>query len=164
MLVRDAMCRFPIIVSPGLACREALEISHTSEAHFLLVVDGEQLVGVARACDLRKALAEREVWRSLRVPIVTVGLDDSLVLARRMLTQCAGGCLVVVDRSGDLKGILTCEDLNRAHGFARPSSRACCETCGSAQHLIFGQPDEAIFCCGCVEQARAQAQITLTAS
>lgn len=163
MIVREAMCRFPTIVSPLLPCREALEISRTSSAHFLLVVHGEQLVGVARACDLRKSLAEREVQRSLRVPIVTIGLDDSLVLARRMLTQSAGGCLVVVDRAGDLKGVLTCEDLNRVRGFARPSSRACCEHCGNVQHLLFGQPDEPVFCCACVELARAQAPITHSA-
>ena len=162
-MVRDAMCRFPTIVNPRLSCRAALEVSRSSDAHFLLVVDGARLVGVGRACDLQKSQAEQEVLRSLRVPIVSVSQDDSLVLARRMLTQSGGGCLVVVDRLGDLKGILTCEDLNRVRAFPFPDACARCEFCGNTQHLIFGQPDEGVFCCGCVEKARAQAQITLVA-
>jgi hypothetical protein len=120
----------------------------------MLVIDGDQLLGVARACDLRKAEGRDIVRRSLRVPVVTIGESDSLELAQRLLTMTGGGCLVVVSASGNVKGILTCEDLSRARTPSRWRPREHCALCGAGQHLIFLEPDEPVFCCGCIDQAR----------
>jgi hypothetical protein len=154
MAVGRLMSRFPVIVGPRLPCREALAICVDSRAHFLLVIDGDQLLGVARACDLRKVDGSANVRRSLRVPVVTIGQGDSVELARRLLTMTGGGCLVVVDAAGNLRGLLTCEDLSRAGVLSRQRPREHCSLCGAGQHLIFLEPDEPVFCCNCIEQAR----------
>jgi CBS domain-containing protein len=158
------MSRFPTIVSPRIESSRALEISRSSDAHFLLVVDGDQLLGVARACDLRRAPAGRLLERCVRVPVITVGELEPVHLARHMLTQTAGGLLVVVDRKGHLKGVLTFEDLLRSKSVSPRDARLRCEACGGNRHLVFGQPDEALLCCGCLEQARTAAPATLTGS
>lgn len=162
MLVRDAMCRFPAIVGPRLECRQALDISRRGEAHFLLVVDGDKLLGVARRCDLRRARPEQLVEQRLRVPVVSVGELEPIHLARKMLTQTAGGLLVVVNRKGELRGVLTFEDLMTARGVSPREARLRCEACGGIEHLVFGQPDDALFCCRCIDQARSALPATLT--
>ena len=154
MVVRHLMSRFPVILGPRLPCRDALAIGVENGAHFMLVVDGAQLLGVARVCDLRKVDGGDIVRRSLRVPVVTIGENDSLELAHRLLTMTGGGCLVVVSGAGNLTGIVTCEDLSRARLPARRRPREHCATCGAGQHLIFLEPDEPVFCCACIEQAR----------
>jgi CBS domain-containing protein len=154
MVVGRLMSRSPIIVGPRLPCREALSLSVESAAHFLLVIDGDQLVGVARACDLRKVDGSSDVRRSLRVPVVTISEEDSVELARRLLTMTGGGCLVVVGVRGNLKGLLTCEDLIHAGVLSRRRPREHCASCGAGQHLIFLEPDEPVFCCACIQQAR----------
>lgn len=154
MVVKRLMSRFPVILGPRLPCRDALAIGVENAAHFMLVVDGDQLLGVARACDLRKADGDDIVRRSLRVPVVTVTECDSLDLARRLLTMTGGGCLVVVSAAGNLTGILTCEDLIRARALSRRRPREHCALCGASQHLIFLEPDEPVFCCACIDHAR----------
>lgn len=154
MVVKRSMSRFPVILGPRLPCREALAIGVENGAHFMLVVDGDQLLGVARACDLRKADGGDIVRRSLRAPVVTIGEDDSLELAQRLLTMTGGGCLVVVNAAGNLIGIFTCEDLSRARLPSRRRPREQCALCGAGQHLIFLELDEPVFCCDCIEQAR----------
>jgi hypothetical protein len=148
------MSRFPVILGPRLPCREALTIGVENAAHFMLVVDGDQLLGVARACDLRKANGDDIVRRSLRVPVVTIGESDSVELARRLLTMTGGGCLVVLSAAGNLTGVLTCEDLSRAGGTRPWRPREHCALCGAGQHLIFLEPDEPVFCCDCFDKAR----------
>jgi CBS-domain-containing membrane protein len=103
---------------------------------------------------LRKADGGDIVRRSLRVPVVTVTESDSLELARRLLTMTGGGCLVVVSAAGNLTGILTWEDLSKARPPARTRLREHCAVCGARQHLIFLEPDEPVFCCACIDQAR----------
>jgi hypothetical protein len=154
MVVRRWMSRFPVILGPRLPCRDALGIALENAAHFMLVIDGDQLLGVARVCDLRKADADDTVRRSLRVPVVTIGERDSIELAHRLLTRTGGGCLVVVSGTGSLTGILTCEDLSRAAVPTPARAPARCGLCGAGQHLIFLEPDEPVFCCSCIEQAR----------
>lgn len=154
MVVGRLMSRFPVILGPRLPCRQALAIGVEQGAHFMLVIDGDQLLGVARACDLRKAEGGDIVRRSLRVPVVTIGESDSLELAQRLLTMTGGGCLVVVSASGNVKGILTCEDLSRARSSSRRRPREHCALCGAGQHLIFLEPDEPVFCCDCIDHAR----------
>ena len=154
MVVKGLMSRFPVILGPRLPCRDALAIGVENAAHFMLVVDGDQLLGVARACDLRKADGADVVRRSLRVPVVTITESDSLELARRLLTMTGGGCLVVVSGAGNLTGIVTWEDLSKARSPSRRRPRERCVLCGASQHLIFLEPDEPVFCCACIDQSR----------
>lgn len=161
MLIRDAMSRLPTIVSPHLSCEEALHISYDGNTHFMLVVDGDQLLGVARQCDLRRSRPEQTVKYSLRVPVVTIWEREPVSLVQRMLTQTSGGCVIVVDRLGVLTGIITLEDLYRSRALKLSRAAQRCDSCGTQQHLIFGERDEPAFCCACVDRARARAQITL---
>lgn len=150
MLVNEAMSRFPMIVSPRLPCGEALDICESSDEHFLLAVAGGRLVGVARACDLRKASAHAAVLESLRAPVLTIRDVDPVELAERMLTLISGGCLVVLDEPGALVGTLTCEDLSRVGALSLPRAHHHCAVCGHPQHLIYRDVEEPPICCGCI--------------
>lgn len=162
MLVKDAMCRFPTIVSPRMPCGEALAISKSRDEHFLLAVAGERLVGVARACDLRKAKRGAPVADSLRAPVLTIGDVDAVTLAERMLTLISGGCLVVLDEPGAMVGILTYEDLGRVGALSLPAAGRRCALCGYSQHLLFRDVAEPPICCRCLEM-HAGAPIELPA-
>jgi hypothetical protein len=151
MLVNEAMSRFPIIVSPRLPCGDALHISESNDEHFLLAVAGERLVGVARACDLRKASFESPVFDSLRAPVLTIRDIDPVEVAERMLTLLSAGCLVVLDELGALIGVLTCEDLSRVGALSLPVSSHHCAVCGHPQHLIYRDVEEPPICCKCIE-------------
>lgn len=155
MLVKDVMCRFPTIVSPRMPCGDALAISKSREEHFLLAVAGDRLVGVARACDLRKANRDAPVADSLRAPVLTIADADAVTLAERMLTLISGGCLVVLDEPGALVGILTYEDLGRQGATSLPAAGRRCGFCGHPQHLLFRGVAEPPICCQCIEMHAA---------
>jgi len=163
MRVKDAMCRFPSIVSPHMPCGDALAISKNRDEHFLLAVAGERLVGVARACDLRKAKRDAPVADSLRAPVLTIADVDAVTLAERMLTLISGGCLVVLDEPGALVGILTYEDLGRVGALSLPAAGRHCAFCGHLQHLLFRDFAEPPICCTCLER-HAGAPIEIPAS
>jgi signal-transduction protein with cAMP-binding, CBS, and nucleotidyltransferase domain len=154
MIVADAMYRFPVIVSPNLSCASALAIAQEQGTHFLLAVDGDELVGVLRACELRKASPSARVVRTARAPIISVTLTESIALAKRMLTLGGAGCLVVVDDDASLRGTLTREDLSRMGLLSRERGVDCCAACGDLDHLVFAGADQPALCCECIDRAR----------
>lgn len=153
MIVAEAMYRFPVIVSPNLPCADALAIADEQGTHFLLAVAGDELVGVLRACELRKASPSARVVRTAHAPIMSVTMNESVVLAKRMLTLGGAGCLVVVDDAGCLKGTLTREDLSRAGLLSGQRGVDCCAACGDIHHLVFSCADQPALCCECLDRA-----------
>jgi hypothetical protein len=153
MIVAEAMCRFPVIVSPDLPCGDALVIAEERATHFLLAVGGDELVGVLRACDLRKCSPSARVARSARAPIMSIARTDSVVLAKRMLTLGGAGCLVIVDDDACLQGTLTREDLSRAGLLSGGRGVDSCAACGGICHLVFSGADRPALCCECLDRA-----------
>jgi hypothetical protein len=152
MIVAEVMWRFPVIVSPHLPCGEALAIAEEQGTHFLLAVGGDELFGVLRACDLRKASRSARVASAARAPIMSVTPGESVVLAKRMLTLGGAGCLVVVDDAACLQGTLTREDLARFGLLSRERGVDSCAACGDIHHLVFAGADQPTLCCECVER------------
>jgi signal-transduction protein with cAMP-binding, CBS, and nucleotidyltransferase domain len=152
MIIADVMCRFPVIVSPGISCQQALELAEERGSHFLLAVDESDLLGVIRACDLKRANPNSRVGHRLHGPVMSIGASDSLKLGARMLTLGGAGCLIVVDDDSCLRGIVTRQDL-----FSAGAERGldCCAACGGSQHLIFTGGDRPAFCCECLDSAGA---------
>ena len=153
MIVAEAMSRFPVIVSPDLSCADALAVADEQAAHFLLAVGGDELLGVLRSCDLRKSSPSARVARAIRAPVIPIARTDSVVVARRMLTLGGAGCLVVVDNTSCLQGILTREDLSRAGLLSGERGVDCCAACGAVRHLIFAGADQPALCCECLDVA-----------
>lgn len=153
MIVAEAMSRFPVIVSPALSCGEALTIAEEQAVHFLLAVAGDELLGVVRSCDLKKSSPSARVARAIRAPIMPISRTDSVHVAKRMLTLGGAGCLVVVDDTSCLQGMLTSEDLARAGLLSGGRGVDSCAACGAATHLLFTGADQPAFCCECLERA-----------
>lgn len=153
MIVAEAMSRFPVIVSPDLSCADALAIADEQATHFLLAVGGDELLGILRSCDLRKASPSARVARAMRAPVMPVARTDSVLVAKRMLTLGGAGCLVVVDDTSCLQGILTGEDLARAGLLSRERGVDCCAACGAFRHVILASADQPALCCECLDAA-----------
>lgn len=155
MIVAEVMSRFPVIVSPRLSCGDALSVATEREAHFLLAVAGDELLGVLRACDLKKSSPSARVDLSARVPVMTIAKNDSIFLAKRMLALGGAGCLVVVDDASCLQGTLTRADLSRAGLLSRERGVDSCAACGGIDHLIFASADQPALCCECADNVAA---------
>lgn len=151
MIVADVMCRFPLIVSPNLSCRDALAIAGEQAAHFLLAVAGDDLLGVLRICELRRASQRARVKHSVRAPMMTILQQDSVVLAKRMLALSSVGCLIVVDAASRLQGTLTRTELSLAGVLSSERGVDSCATCGAVTHLSMAQADQPAFCCECLD-------------
>jgi hypothetical protein len=151
MIVSDVMCHFPLIVSPKLACGDALAIAAEQGAHFLLAVAGDDLRGVLRICELKLASQWAHVEHSVRAPVVTIRRQDSIALAKRLLALSNVGCLVVVDSGSRLQGTLTRTELSRAGLLSSERGVDSCATCGAVEHLSVAHAGEPAFCCDCLD-------------
>jgi CBS domain-containing protein len=130
MLVRDAMTREVITVSPRTSVLNARRLLHAHGIRHLPVVEGGRVVGMLSDRDVRigdRELAEslarlqsdlisgryREVETVMSAPAVTAQPDQSVqAAARTMLDHRIGGLPVV--RSGELAGIITLTDCTEA--------------------------------------------------
>jgi CBS domain-containing protein len=96
--------------------------------HLPVVDDEGQLVGLLTHSDIRHAwssfLSDREedrnaligqvpVGRVMQHEVVTVGPNDSLIEAGKLMWEAKIGCLPVVESDGSLVGILTAADFIR---------------------------------------------------
>jgi CBS-domain-containing membrane protein len=151
LIVSDVMCHFPVIVSPKHSCRDALAIASEQGAHFLLAVAGDDLLGVLRICELKRASQRAQVASSVRAPVMTIMRQDSVVLAKRILALSNVGCLVVVDNASRLQGTLTWAELSRAGLLSSDRGVDSCATCGAVEHLSVAQPDQPVLCCDCLD-------------
>jgi CBS-domain-containing membrane protein len=151
MIVADVMCPFPVIVSPRVSCHDALAIAEEQGAHFLLSVAGDDLLGVLRACDLKRVSQRAQVTCCVRPPVMTIMRQDSLALAKRMLALSDLGCLVVVDTASRLQGTLTRAELSRAGLLSGNRGVDSCARCGAVEHLSVMQADQPALCCHCLD-------------
>jgi CBS domain-containing protein len=113
---------------PGAAAATARERMRSKQFHHLLVKEGDELVGVVSARDLRRGArtgtaAKRVVVGDFMTPnVVTVGPDTSVHKAANLMRGHSIGCLIVVDE-GNAVGIVTLADLLDQIGDARRHRR-----------------------------------------
>lgn len=122
MLVRDCMTPDPIAVRPESDPLAAVALCKSGGFQRLPVVDANgRVVGIVTKNDLDLFLStapspgvmrrQHRVEQVMRAPVVTVGPDDPVEeAARLMLTHDVGG-LPVVDDEGRLVGIITRSDI-----------------------------------------------------
>ncbi len=116
--VEDAMTRKVITLSPEDSIAEFREILRVNRISWTPVVDGGKLVGIISIEDLIKALAAGEpnatVGAKMTPHPLALYTDEPLVNAFSKFTELRFGRFPVVDRDGNLVGIITQGDIVRA--------------------------------------------------
>lgn len=129
MLVKDFMNSSPISVAPSTPISEAKNLMNQRRIRHLLVLDDRRLAGIVTDRDIRLnlpspatslsvwevnyLLARLTVGEVMTKRVITVGPDQAMTDAARLLLEHKIGALPVVDR-GALVGILTETDILRA--------------------------------------------------
>ncbi len=112
-LVSEAMNRAVVTVPPDASVGDAAALARRSHVEHLLVMDGEDLVGIVCTCDLSGGSPRDAVCDWMTVPVLTVRPDASLEDAASTMEDCDVGCLPVA-LGGLLLGTLSDEELRRA--------------------------------------------------
>jgi IMP dehydrogenase len=109
----------PITLEPDHAISEALEIMHRHQISGLPVVRGEKLVGIVTNRDLRfvKHLDRPVSTLMTAEGLITVPLGVSLERAKELLHQNRIEKLLVTDGAGNLRGLITIKDIEKAQRF-----------------------------------------------
>ncbi|MRR29992.1 CBS domain-containing protein, partial [bacterium] len=115
--VSEVMTSNPVVVSPEMSMREALDVFRTKQISGAPIVEGGQLTGVISIEDLIRSLmksdTDAEIRSYMTVNPHVVYSDDPLIEALKTFVSTRVGRLPVVDRHGALKGILTKGDITR---------------------------------------------------
>ena len=110
----------PITVSPKASIREVLDLTREYDISGVPVVDGEELVGIVTARDLRFETRYDEPVATIMTPkdrLVTVreGADKSEIVAK--LHEHRIEKLLVVNSGFHLRGLITVKDIQKASEF-----------------------------------------------
>ncbi len=118
ILVGDIMSSPVIAVTPDTTVEEAYKLMLRFAHSSLPVVENNKVVGIITRKDLDKAqlyhLNKDKVKNFMTQRVITVKPDTSIPFAHKLLVTNAIGRLPVVDRRGNLVGIVTRTDLLRA--------------------------------------------------
>ena len=116
--IGDAMTRHGITISPDITMDEFREVLRTNRISGTPVVEDGKMVGIVSIEDLIKALVAGElgakVGEKMFLNPVTLYADEPLVHAVGKFSQLHFGRFPVVNREGDLVGIVTQGDIVRA--------------------------------------------------
>ncbi len=116
--VRDAMTSKVITVAPQTTMAEFREVLRANRISGTPVVEGGRMVGIISIEDLIKALAAGElnatVGEKMTPRTVTLYEDDPLIHAVGKFSSLGYGRFPVINRQGDLVGILVQGDIVRA--------------------------------------------------
>ena len=110
----------PITLEPEEAIHEALDIMHRNRISGLPVVRGEKLVGIVTNRDLRFV---KELDRPVSTimtsgeALITVKLGVTLERAKELLHENRIEKLLVTDDVGNLRGLITIKDIEKAQRF-----------------------------------------------
>lgn len=128
MLVQERMTRNPVTVNVDMSMHDALHLMRERKVRRLPVVDkAGKLVGIVSEKDLLYAspspatslsvfeinylVAQIKVGQLMSKPVITVGEDTPLEEAARIMVDNKIGGLPVLDKTGNLVGIITETDL-----------------------------------------------------
>jgi acetoin utilization protein AcuB len=133
-LVSEAMSRAVVTVPADTRVSDAAEVVRRTGAEHLLVLDGENVVGVLCTCDLDGAAPEELVCDRMSLPVMTVRPDAALEEAAMTMRECEVGCLPVCC-GGLLLGIVGDAELEAAGVPAPRAKRRCHHRHGSPEAL-----------------------------
>ncbi|MEE8313694.1 MAG: IMP dehydrogenase [Myxococcota bacterium] len=117
----------PITLEPEEAIHEALDIMHRNRISGLPVVRGEKLVGIVTNRDLRFV---KELDRPVSTimtsgeALITVKLGVTLERAKELLHENRIEKLLVTDDVGNLRGLITIKDIEKAQRFPHANKDA----------------------------------------
>ena len=116
----------PITLEPDHAISEAIEIMHRHRISGLPVVRGERLVGIVTNRDLRfvKDLDRPVSTLMTSEGLITVGMSVSLDRAKELLHENRIEKLLVTDEAGNLRGLITIKDIEKAQQFPNANKDA----------------------------------------
>ena len=145
----ERMTRGVVAVTPRTSVAAARLLADQKCADHLLVLEGDELVGVVcPVCDLAHADPDRVVERYMHSPVLTIDVESTAEAAEALMCACHVGCLPVTVGSLVL-GMVTLDDL----GPGRPGADAdahVCAACGARNHLApVGNDDGPLFCVHC---------------
>ena len=112
----------PVTISPSGTIRDAAKIMEESRISGLPVVEKGSLVGILTNRDLRfKTDMGMSVREAMTRKLVTIGEDAPVKEAVRLLDEHKIEKLLVTDRAGKLKGLITVKDIARKKEFPEAS-------------------------------------------
>ncbi len=117
----------PITLEPEESIHEALDIMHRNRISGLPVVRGEKLVGIVTNRDLRFV---KELNRPVSTimtsgeALITVKLGVTLERAKELLHENRIEKLLVTDDVGNLRGLITIKDIEKAQRFPHANKDA----------------------------------------
>ncbi|MBI3723973.1 CBS domain-containing protein [bacterium] len=148
--VSTIMSRKLLSIAPTTTVAAARQHAAREAVEHLLVLEGDQLVGVVCRCDLERARPRTKVGTLVRKPLVSADAKATIGTAAELMRTKAVGCLPVLS-GGLLLGVVTRSDMLRS-GVAREALGGPCVGCGSQHGLSPGLTrDEVVFCSDCLE-------------
>jgi len=118
----------PVTLGPKNKLYEALEMMQRFKISGIPIVDGDKLVGILTNRDIRFATNMNQTLDKLMTKdnLVTTQMGTSLSKAEKILQQHKIEKLLVVDKGGHLKGLITVKDIQKKKMFPN----ACKDTHG----------------------------------
>ena len=108
----------PITIGPGQTLGEARELMSRHNISGILVVEGEQLVGIITNRDLRfEDRASIEVREAMTAEVVTAPEGITTDESKRLLQKHRIEKLPVVDANGAIQGLITIKDIEKSENF-----------------------------------------------
>jgi CBS domain-containing protein len=128
----------------------ALATAREYGVHHFPVCHHNQVLGMLCTCDLQEAGLEQPVVEVMR-PAVTLPESGSAADAALLMQAADVGSVLVVDGTGNPRGIVTRSDLNDEEPLAAILEDCRCECCGTIRHLH--RYGERRMCFSCHERA-----------
>src|SRR5210317_2218460 len=110
----------PITVNPNTTIREVLELTHSHNISGVPVVDGDELVGIVTARDMRFEKKLDDPVRNIMTPkdrLVTVREDASQNEVLSLLHKHRIEKVLVVNDAFELRGLITVKDIQKSTDF-----------------------------------------------
>lgn len=115
---QSAMVTDPVTVAPGQSLGDALALMRQHDISGLPVTDGARLVGIVTHRDIRfESQLDRPVRDLMTTQLVTTTDPSDLAACKATLQAHRIEKLLVVDDAGQLKGLITVKDLDKAEAF-----------------------------------------------
>lgn len=149
-IVGDVMSPVPMAVAPDTDPRWAEDIAKMNDICHLLVISGQQLVGVVCVCDLWWATHRTHVGDLMSTPVLTTAPDVTLVNACHKMQLKDVGCLPVM--AGDnVCGVVTRGDAIRTGQPEISALNRLCVSCGSHHHVRrVAYSEQPVLCLRCI--------------
>jgi IMP dehydrogenase len=131
----------PITLEPEETIQDALDLMHRHGISGLPVVRGEQLVGIVTHRDLRFVKDLDRPVSTLMTSgerLITVKLGVSMERAKELLHANRIEKLLVIDDHGNLRGLITIKDIEKAQRYPQASKDALGRLCVGAAVGVTG--------------------------